>query len=466
MIQNNNNLPLTYALNQHNEMKYVLSVDRGSKCGCRCPHCGEPLDAKKGYGGHTPHFAHQSGRECKGAYMSALHLLAEQIIERNKAVMAPAFKKIIESRKIEFVVAKKEGQIEWKQIKPKEWGNIKPDVIGVTADGKKWAIEIFYTNEVDDLKNKKIIDYGISCLEIDVRKQNLEGLEHFILNSSDDRWWINNPNYEQIFQEKVLLKIKLVTQFLLEKKELELPEFINIKSKVITINSSSLSFSSEDGLINIVKISAFDGSCYVVYIGTHDSIKTCRDGNITARIELNVNELLIYVDDIDSADVDLQEDLVLQWVYNDEYHKSERKKLLDYKQEDKCRKEISNKLSRTDNPETVDYSFPSNCDSLEDYYDFLLNYPHLEWKGKTHYATEIELSPNHNELLVVHYNESRKMPPYHITVFYCSGNNVFAQTITDNHIKIMEYFSIKKEEWENEDLPFPLEKNGYDDMPF
>lgn len=307
MNYHNHNYPLTYALNEQDKMVSVKSVERGSKCRCRCPLCGEPLDAKKGYGGHKPHFAHQSGKECKGAYMSALHLLAEQIIENNKALMAPGFKNIIGPRKMEFVKAPKEGQEEWKKIKPEEWGNIKPDVIGVTADDKKWAIEIFYTNEVDDSKKQKIIDFGISCLEIDVREQSLEGLEHFILNSANDRWWINNPNDEQMIHEEY---------------------------------------------------------------GIDDKVE-------------------------------------------------------------------------------VDYcSFPPNCNSLKEYNDYLLNNRYFVWKGITHYATEIELSPNHNELLVVHYNDSRKWPPYHITVFYFIDDKLKTETKTDNHKKIMEYFTAKKQEWE------------------
>ena len=73
---------LTYALDAFGKMVYIGSVERGLSCNCRCPKCNESLVAKLGHeGGRQAHFAHRKGSDCHGSYMTALHKLAEQIIE-------------------------------------------------------------------------------------------------------------------------------------------------------------------------------------------------------------------------------------------------------------------------------------------------------------------------------------------------------------------------------------------------
>ena len=83
MIKGNNKEPkLTYALDSSDKMVHIASVERGLSCNCRCPKCNEFLVAKLGHeGGRQSHFAHRKGSDCHGSYMSALHKLAEQIIE-------------------------------------------------------------------------------------------------------------------------------------------------------------------------------------------------------------------------------------------------------------------------------------------------------------------------------------------------------------------------------------------------
>lgn len=211
-MSNPQDYPLTYALNEKNELVYVKDVARGRDCKCHCPYCNEGLDAKIGYGGHMSHFAHQSGRTCEGAYMSALHLRAQFIIEEKKTLMVPEYK-TIDARRLEFIHTQLEDN--------EEWEGLRPDVLGISADGKKWAIEIFYSNKVDENKKKKIIKLGVSCVEIDVRKQKLEDLEDFLLNSICDKEWVNNPNDEASIQRDERLKDRKATKIKVENKEFE-----------------------------------------------------------------------------------------------------------------------------------------------------------------------------------------------------------------------------------------------------
>ena len=190
---------LTYALDSSGRMVYIDSIPsekRGLKCGCICPKCKRPLVAKLGNEDiphhKRPHFAHQPNTDCRGYYMTALHQLAEQIIQDNKSVMAPAYKSI-PADKLSFKRVLRETRVD----RP----DLQPDVAGYTDDRACWNIEIRNTSEVNEDKKRKIKESGITCLEIDVRGQSLEGLEKFLLESTDNREWINNPIYDRRIRE-------------------------------------------------------------------------------------------------------------------------------------------------------------------------------------------------------------------------------------------------------------------------
>ncbi|WP_106483781.1 hypothetical protein [Bacteroides sp. Marseille-P3684] len=72
---------LKYALNTKGELVHIDSVPNGNDCGCICPACKKPLQAKNKGTHRTHHFAHQSGVDCPTAYESSLHLLAKKKIQ-------------------------------------------------------------------------------------------------------------------------------------------------------------------------------------------------------------------------------------------------------------------------------------------------------------------------------------------------------------------------------------------------
>lgn len=181
---------LTYALDSISKrLISIEEVEKGVKCNCVCPKCQKALIAKKG-AKKQHHFAHQQDSDCEGYYMTAMHLLAEQIIEENKCVMLPKYKSI-DAQIISFKSIEKEQRIDRKDLQP--------DIVGITAEGERWAIEICYTHAVDDTKKKKIMEAGISCVEIDISQQRLDKdlLSDFLLKSAENREWINNPNYDK-----------------------------------------------------------------------------------------------------------------------------------------------------------------------------------------------------------------------------------------------------------------------------
>jgi hypothetical protein len=83
---------LTYAIDSHGKMVYIEDVPNGLACNCICPQCHEPLISRNGGEIREHHFAHVSGNECEGAYETAFHLLAKEIISQAKSVMMPKYR--------------------------------------------------------------------------------------------------------------------------------------------------------------------------------------------------------------------------------------------------------------------------------------------------------------------------------------------------------------------------------------
>ena len=176
-------------------IKDIPSEKRGLACRCHCAKCNGPLVAKLGYGGKSPHFAHQKDSDCQGAYITFLHLLSEDILMEEKVVMAPEYK-TIPARRLVF----SQVEVEQRNDRP----DLQPDIVGITEDGLRWHIEIKNTSKVNDRKTSKIKESGITCLEIDVSEQPLdkEKLRAFLLESTESRQWINNPIYDKKIREE------------------------------------------------------------------------------------------------------------------------------------------------------------------------------------------------------------------------------------------------------------------------
>ena len=122
-------------------------------------------------------------------------MLAEEIIAREKKVMTPGYK-IIPPERFSFV----EIEIEER----KDRSDLQPDIVGITEDGQRWHIEIKNTSEIKEDKKTKIKESNIPCLEIDVSDQipNENTLNDFLLNSKENREWINNPIYDKLIVKR------------------------------------------------------------------------------------------------------------------------------------------------------------------------------------------------------------------------------------------------------------------------
>lgn len=310
---------LTYALDKSGKMVYIGSVDRGLSCRCRCPKCNEPLVAKLGReGGRQAHFAHKKGSDCHGSYMTALHKLAEQIIEEEKAVMAPAYKEIGRQR-LSFTQVEVEQRVERKDLQP--------DIVGVTEDGLRWIIEIRNTHEIDESKKAKLIESNITCLEIDVREQELQNLKSFILESEEMREWINNPNYDAQIVEAKRKRVSKVEEKLLSCTELTIPAYEDYDSKKISIKEAFVLSKTDDELFSQVKVLSSEGIPFVFNIGSHDILET----DINKEYVGECNELIIVTDKISLEDNINSSALDMSWSYHFVTEKEREERAKEYR---------------------------------------------------------------------------------------------------------------------------------------
>lgn len=176
---------LTYALDENGDLVHVDDVAKGLACKCCCPHCGAPLYAKNRGLIREHHFAHAQGHECEGAYETALHLLAKEVLLDVGQIMLP------KTDNDSFP----SGLVAIHNIKAEKWDeqyHIKPDVEGVLNNGERLLIEFLVSHKVDGKKRQTIVNNHLKCVEIDIKYQPLDKAElrKFLICSSDDRKWI------------------------------------------------------------------------------------------------------------------------------------------------------------------------------------------------------------------------------------------------------------------------------------
>ena len=200
---------LKYALEKGtNRIVNIENVVNGLECGCICPYCNQPLVAKNGGECREHHFAHYNNRECEGARMTVLHLLAQQIVKEQKIIMLPEYNDYYkrEAQLIEF------DEIELEKITEVVGRKRKPDCIGYKQgnDGEihELWIEIFVHHKVDVDKQLDIKASGKSCVEIDfgdlLKTDYTKESVTKRLREEKHRRWINCPKYDKINQEKKL----------------------------------------------------------------------------------------------------------------------------------------------------------------------------------------------------------------------------------------------------------------------
>ncbi len=132
----------------------------GAKCDCICVECRGTLEALQGDVNDWS-FRHQFSTPCKGGPMTALHILAQELLSGDQ------------------IIKVRGGEVSYSNA-TKEWpipdSRYKADVVGLKADGTNFLIEIFVTHKLQDEEEKvKLIrKQEIHSIEIDLSKGDLE----------------------------------------------------------------------------------------------------------------------------------------------------------------------------------------------------------------------------------------------------------------------------------------------------
>ena len=228
-------MDLIYGVNQDNMLVHVDDVPNGLKCGCVCPSCGVPLVAKNGGSKMGHHFAHSNGADCATGYQTSIHLLAKEIIQESKKIYLPEisvwyryhvprvekrysystksfrFKKgIFFNARNEEIYRKYfhggvvENQVERVELEQSE-GDIIPDIIVYFRNGTRLFVEIYVTHKVDEAKEAKLREKGVSCLEVDLSsvertmtKAELTGLLYDKKFMDEHCRWVYNQKVESL----------------------------------------------------------------------------------------------------------------------------------------------------------------------------------------------------------------------------------------------------------------------------
>ncbi len=187
-------IQLLYGL-KNGELTHIDQVESGEKCGCICPACQGTLIARKGEK-KRHHFAHKTEENCSHGYETVLHLLAKEILSKASTLSIPPVvlnfplkESLVLHNSIEIPVV----SVELEQ----KYHPIIPDVVVTSSKNQKLMVEIFVTHKIDEEKQQKIENIGISTIEIDLSayKESAmteEILQKILLGESEEKYWIFN----------------------------------------------------------------------------------------------------------------------------------------------------------------------------------------------------------------------------------------------------------------------------------
>ncbi|MDS0527584.1 hypothetical protein NNC19_17980 [Clostridium sp. SHJSY1] len=256
-------LPFGFREDRLIHISEINENERGLRCNCVCPECRQPLEARLG-NKNIRHFAH-SNQNCKNAFETTLHKFAKEILEKSRKIKLPElkliynkyyksmsdfelsyykfdYKNFLDNEGYKEKTIANEFFLEFDEIKLETQINtIVPDII-VYKNGVPLLIEIAVTHYIDNEKERKIKELGISTIEIDLNIKEIDCynfdrkvIEHIIVDNIDRKKWIYNRKSE-LAKRKILYnnKIKAEKERIREKQKLsEYNRKIDLKLKKV-----------------------------------------------------------------------------------------------------------------------------------------------------------------------------------------------------------------------------------------
>ena len=211
---------LKYALNIDGNLVHIDNVPNGNGCGCVCPACKKPLQARNAGLIREHHFAHQAGVDCPTAYETSLHLLAKEKIQKafyEQQIFMIDFE--YHSFCIKEPTCKFERYGDCKTIKRSRYNlkkyydsceqEIQYDDMRRRSDLKIWSsvspnkapvyIEIFVTHKSDIEK----LHSGNKIIEVKI--ENEEDIDDIVLNGFVESCTRDNHYYNETIQNSKVL---------------------------------------------------------------------------------------------------------------------------------------------------------------------------------------------------------------------------------------------------------------------
>ena len=216
---------LTYGLKRGTKdvLMHIDSVPNGKSCDCECPHCHRPLIARNRGKKKEHHFAHASGADCGKGRMTALHIMAQNILKREKKVMLPEYR---------GKYVQKEAQIKFfKDVRLEEFCKVedvglRPDCncIPENPEAPTLWVEIYCRHKVDDTKKKEIKDRNQYCVEVDFRdlldeEYTEDDVIRRLEKESGHKEWICCPVWDDLERQEIIKAEERSRELVRQKQE-------------------------------------------------------------------------------------------------------------------------------------------------------------------------------------------------------------------------------------------------------
>jgi hypothetical protein len=142
------------------ELVTVDQVANGNACGCICPVCNQPLQARQGQG-KAHHFSHIGNIDCKPE--TILHKVAKKIFEANSCIRLPDGRGCFHYKHVEL---------------EKRFDGFQPDIVLSDSAGNCLLVEVAVTSFIKQLKLNRII-----AADLGAEREELEPLIISALNA-------------------------------------------------------------------------------------------------------------------------------------------------------------------------------------------------------------------------------------------------------------------------------------------
>lgn len=194
---------------------HVADVPNGNACGCVCPQCKTPLQARNNPNNkRQPYFAHTQSVDCSYNGMTDLHVIAQQIIAEYKYLVVPEYRSSTPRLRLmddsyvyadEVVIASSRVTAESVDTEYR-WNEFVPD-LRLNVQGKDLFVEIAVTHFSDERKIASVKAHDVAMLEIDLSQISPEivrskpALITEVLHPGIRGSWINNPKGNRLTKQ-------------------------------------------------------------------------------------------------------------------------------------------------------------------------------------------------------------------------------------------------------------------------